>query len=214
MTKRIACLMALVVLVLTGSPASAADEIGLSPDGVTFTPELAQPLFDSAIRWVPGDSRSATFFVRNQGGSAARLAVDILGRVPSDLLDTGDISITATGGGTSLTPATDGGTHRLLSRDSLDDGQVVPITITIAFDEDSTNETQLLASTIDFRVTLNGIAAIDSNGAEGQLSDGNAALPDTGAPGLLGLAIFAALCLGAGGALISRRTDTEGAFHG
>lgn len=39
--------------------------IELSADGIAWSSELADPLFDPAILWVPGDSLTATFFVRN-----------------------------------------------------------------------------------------------------------------------------------------------------
>ncbi|MGO3148184.1 MAG: hypothetical protein ACTIJ6_10960 [Leucobacter sp.] len=60
------------------SPARAVTEspkIELSADGIVWASNLADPLFDSETRWVPGDSRTATFFVRNLGGTDAWLSL-------------------------------------------------------------------------------------------------------------------------------------------
>ena len=73
-------LFALVFAAVTLHPVAASaqtDRLGLSSDGVTFAETLKKPLFDSAIRWVPGDVRVATFYVRNQAETAGNLQVAI-----------------------------------------------------------------------------------------------------------------------------------------
>ena len=208
--KRLLTLVLAIGLVLISGPASAADEIGLSRDGITFTSSLSGSLFDSAFIWVPGDVESETFYVRNQGGDTARLTVDILGEQISDLIETGDLHVTATSGSHSHTISTPGD-HRLLSIPGVAANQIVPVTVTVAFDQASTNETQLLSSDLTFRINLKQTSAVLGEGDE----DGDGLLPDTGALTPLWLAGLAAICIGSGAALISRRrTHTEGASHG
>ncbi|KAA1399236.1 hypothetical protein [Aeromicrobium ginsengisoli] len=208
--KRLLTLVLAIGLVLIGGPASAADEIGLSRDGVTFTSSLSGSLFDSAFIWVPGDVESETFYVRNQGGDTARLTVDIIGEQISDLIESGDLHVTATSGSHSTTVSAPGD-HRLLSIPGVKADQIVPVTVTVAFDEASTNETQLLSSDLTFRINLKQTSAVLGEDDE----DDDGLLPDTGALTPLWLAGLAAICIGSGAALISRRrTHTEGASHG
>ena len=212
MKKHLLALLLAFGLVLVGAPpASAADEIGLSRNGVTFSASLSDSLFDPAFIWVPGDIESETFYVRNQGDATARLTMDILGEQVSDLIASGDLRVTAAGGGNETT-VSDAAEHRLLTIPNVEVDQIVPITVTVAFDEASTNETQLLSSDLTFRINLKQTSAVLGEGAE---EDDDGLLPDTGAQAPLWLAALAAIGIGSGAALISRRrTHTEGASHG
>ena len=208
--KKLLTLLFAIGLVLIGTPASAADEIGLSRNGTTFSSSLPGSLFDPAFIWVPGDVESETFYVRNQGEGTARLTVDILGQQASDLIESGDLHVTASSGSKSAT-VSDAGTHRLLTIPGVDTDEIVPITVTVAFDEASTNETQLLSSDLKFRINLKQTSAVLGE----EEDDGNGLLPDTGAQSPLWLAALAAISIGSGAALISRRrTHTQGASHG
>ena len=210
--KRVMALALAIGIVLIGGPASAANEIGLSRNGVTFTSSLSGSLFDPAFVWVPGDVESETFYVRNQGGDTARLTVDILGKQVSELIESGDLHVTATSGSQAKTISS-AGDHRLLTVPDVQADQIVPVKVTVAFDEASTNETQLLSSDLSFRINLKQTSAV--LGEDDGDDDGNGLLPDTGASTPLWLAGLAAICIGTGAALISRRrTHTEGAFHG
>lgn len=213
MKKHLLTLLLVVGLVLVGAPpASAADEIGLSRNGVTFSSSLSGSLFDPTFVWVPGDVESETFYVRNQGDATARLTVDILGKQVSDLLASGDLHVTATSG-SKTTTVSNAAEHRLLTIPDVEVDQIVPITVTVTFDEASTNETQLLSSDLTFRINLKQTSAVLGEGLEDDDDDG--LLPDTGAQTPLWLAALAAICIGSGAALISRRrTHTEGASHG
>lgn len=79
-------------LVLVGRPASAdGPRIELSRTGEDWGDDLDDPLFDPAIRWVPGDRRAAGIFVRNRGESAAWVSIRAQrvaerGDMPSDWL--------------------------------------------------------------------------------------------------------------------------------
>lgn len=81
-----------LVLALPGS-AHAADELGLSNDGNTWNGALT-PLFDSSVRWVPGDTRAADFYARNQSGDDADFRVRLVPEI-RDLYDTGRLEMLA-----------------------------------------------------------------------------------------------------------------------
>lgn len=214
MKRSIAVLFAVVTTMFsTAAPAAAAEELGISSDGVTFTPTFHGPLFDSAIRWVPGDSRDATFYVRNQGGATARMSVDILGDHVGDLLGSGDLTIMASAGGETGS-TTDGEERRLITLPGVAADEIVPVTISVDFDFSAPNDTQLRSSDLNFRINLSQTSAVLGEGAEAA-EDDDGLLPDTGARSPLWLAALAAICIGSGAALISRRrTHTEGASHG
>ncbi len=229
--------------VLMPSMASAADEMGLSRDGVTYAPTLEGTLFDDGMTWVPGDTETATFFVRNQGKAAAQLTIDLLGASMTALLDSGDLTVTASAGGQTGTLAS-AAEQRLLTVQGIVDQQVVPVTITIAFDPASTNDTQLLASDVGFRVNLQQTGPLDggsgsndggvgqvpdsgsgdgtsggtgdnSSGGAGNDSDTGGLLPNTGAEISIWAVLLAALAIGAGTAIVhSRHTHDQGATHG
>ncbi|VXB40017.1 LPXTG cell wall anchor domain-containing protein [Aeromicrobium sp. 9AM] len=202
MKRLLSIVMALGVVLLAG-PASAADEIGLSRNGVTFASSLSGSLFDPAFTWVPGDVESETFYVRNQGGDTARLTVDIVGEQVSDLIESGDLKVTASSGSQAKTVSS-AGDHRLLNIPDVEADQIVPVTVTVAFEDASTNETQLLSSDLTFRINLKQTSTVlgeDDN-------DDNGPLPDTGAPGLWIFGLGSVL-LGTGVAIVSRRRETQ-----
>ncbi len=202
MRRNLAVLLAtLIATFAMASPAAAADELGISSDGVTFAPTFHGPLFDSALRWVPGDSRDAVFYVRNQGGTPARMSVDILGDHVGDLLDSGDLTITASAGGESGS-ATDGAQRRLITLPKVAAGEVVPVTVSVGFAYSSPNDTQLRSTDMTFRINLSQTSTVPGE------DDGNGPLPDTGAPNLVILALGSVL-LGTGVAIVSRRRETQ-----
>jgi len=194
---------------LTATPAIAAEEIGLSSDGVSWGSTLSQPLFDPAFRWVPGDRETASFWVRNQSRDPALLDVSILGTSIDSLMETGDLSVTVaaeSGGGTSTTTT---GRHELLSSRAVRPGQTERIDVTVAIDPASTNQSQIKALDLRFEVRLtqdagndesddtgaDDVNRDDDDGDGSDDSDENGFLPGTGgaAPwllpaGLLGVA--------------------------
>jgi hypothetical protein len=192
-----------MVMMLTAAPAQAANELGLSRDGITWAPELADPLFDSSVIWVPGDVRSESFFVRNQTQLDGRLSIDILGTSIHTLLDTGDLDIDAQGAGGAWVSVSTPGTHRLLSEGSVPAGSARKVVVTVHFDPASTNESQLKSLELAFRVrlvqdlTADGSDGSDGSGGSGDSDDGSSMLPGTGAPPMWwGIAGFAALGVG------------------
>ena len=158
------CLPALAgLLVLTAAPAQAADELSFSRDGVTWAAELADPLFDSSVRWVPGDERTESFYVRNETAQTGRLAIDILGTPVHTLLGTGDIDIDAQGAGGDWTSVSTPGAHRLLSDGSVPADSARRVDVTVHFDSASTNESQLKSLELAFRVFL--VLDVDEDGS-------------------------------------------------
>ena len=214
MTTRLSLLVAatMMLVVTSVSVARAADELGLSADGVTWSPSLNQPLFDSSQLWVPGDSETARFYVRNQGGTPADLTIDILGSTTSDLFDTGDLHVTATGGGGNWVTVSERGEHRLLTRPDLSDGAAVPIDVTVVLDADSTNVSQFRSAELDFRVTLTEVVA-GGTGTDGGSTDddgsGGSPLPGIGSTVSGWFLPVGALLLGLGLALVFAPAQRE-----
>lgn len=151
-----AVLTTLVVAVACAVPgtgvARAADEIGVSYDGSEWSTALPTPLFDPDVRWVPGDQRAATFFIRNQAGFPAHASVTV--RVSGPLGATGDISVAARSRATAWTAATGTGAHELVSTMALQPGESIPVEISVRFAPEAGNDTQALALALDVTVTL------------------------------------------------------------
>lgn len=198
--------MSLILASTSSAPASAAGELGLSLDGTHWLSSISSPLFEPSFRWVPGDSETETFFVRNQSGSTGYLTVDILGSTADNLIESGALRITAKGGGGNWTTVSEGGTQRLLTAPNIADGKVSAIKVTVSFDASSTNPTQLLASEMTFRITL-------SESASGAVTDAGDALPDSGAPNVLLLAALSAIFIGTGLGLVTRRNEPTREVH-
>jgi len=230
-------LAALSMSVALAAPAAAADELGVSKDGVTWSSEFPSTLFDNATRWVPGDSRNATFYIRNQNAKSGKLTIDILGNHAGTLLDLDVLHITANGGGAAWTPVSDGAEHRLLTDSRIPSGGIVPINVTVDFDDTSTNGSQLLSTDLQFRVTLSqddiplsvGPGEPGGDGEQGGGSEGGGGnepgggsetqgggsliksvsghLPGTGAPDITWIAFIGSILLGTGIAVVSRRRN-------
>lgn len=197
-------LVTMFCVVVAAAPAAAADELGLSRDGTTWSSSIDTPLFGTSIRWVPGDSRTAVFYVRNQGGTPGDLTVDVTSSGPGNLMESEDLRITAKGGGGNWVSVNEPGTRRLLSTPDIADSATVPITVSVAFDADSVNTTQLRSTSLRLNVNLSESASepIENDGLLGGL------LPDTGAPSTW-IVGAAALLLGMGAALLRRRDREE-----
>lgn len=199
---RLLC-VTVVLMCSSAAPAYASSPLQLSLDGVHWTDAISDPLFNPAMRWVPGDSENATFYVRNNGGSVADLTVDVLGSSAGKLLDSGAIHITAKGGGGAWTSVSEPGRHRLLTATRVPDGKVEPIALHAVFDAAATNRTQFHAAKLAFRVTL----------SEANSRSPRSPLPDTGAPDLRWYAALSAILIGTGLAFASRRSGSPRKVH-
>ena len=219
MRRRVAVVAAGALLPLAyAGPAHASDEVLVSNTDSGFAETLAEPLFDPALLWVPGDVRSATFYVRNNSADPAGLSLSVIDRDAGKLLDSGALHVRVSSGGTrwSSDPRFSSGTMR--SGTLLAPGVSVPVKVVVAFDRAASNRTQLLSSELRIRVRLAqsehvdlepGTAPGDLPGS-GSGSDGGP-LPGTGLSAELAwLFLLGSLSLGTGFALVTRRSHHHG----
>ncbi|GIG26866.1 hypothetical protein [Cellulomonas denverensis] len=143
-------LAALAVVLLLAPSASAAnpgEEVGLSRDGVTWSPDLTTDLFDPAMVWVPGDDEVTTLYVRNQSGEPARGFAQVLVG-PEDAEFAEDLRVrTRYDGGAWTVGATSRTTGFAV-------GAVLRIDIGVQFDPVSGNESEGRAVPLAVRVVL------------------------------------------------------------
>ncbi|MGO4258588.1 hypothetical protein [Marmoricola sp. RAF53] len=212
--------LAVLTLVVGAGPATAADHLQLSPDGSTWGSALPGPLFDPAFHWVPGDTEAASFYVRNSGTETGSLDVRMRTGAVTDLLDSGDLAVAAQLDGGPFVAVTPG-TQPLVTQLTVPAGGVHKVTVRVAFDPTSTDETEdLRLSGLAFDVTLSQDSTVlapspEDTGTGGTETAGPHAaagdLPGTGTVVTpLMLALAAALCAG-GVALVGlarRRKDS------
>jgi LPXTG-motif cell wall-anchored protein len=224
----VSLLLVLPVLVAAAGPASAddSDRLGLSSDGVTWSSWLTEPLFDEGVRWVPGDERIASFFVRNQATDDAQLSIDVLGSTSDELIRTGELTISARSGSGPWTDISAPGRQRLVTWVPTETGEVRRIDIRVIFRPGGTNQSQVLALNLFFQASLREDIPVDAQPTptptdefdtavdlpsptlgRGALSDG--ILPSTGAP--VFWTAFAGLAMLAGGIIValSRRQESN-----
>lgn len=172
MRRRIAFILAGCAVLVAAPPAHAEDEIGLSTDGVHWTPSLTEPLFDPEVQWVPGDVRTARFFVRNERPDKGDLTVSIDRVVRDDLLDTGWLAISARAGTQPFTTVTAGGTFELVEQDRLGSGVALPVEVRVAMADSAPNRTMVLGTDLDLTVTLtDSDAVLDESGSDTVVDD-------------------------------------------
>lgn len=201
MTGACAGTCALLLPVILASPAAAADQVRVSADGLTWSADLAHPLFDPAHRWVPGESRTETFWVRNDADGPGSLRIGAVVGDSDALATDGRVEVAmrvGSGSWTALTPGestTGFGTMAADARQRVD--------VRAWFRPESGNDTMRQALDLDLEVYL----AEDIAGDVPDVADASTGLlPDTGAAaGLRWLAAAGALCLGAGAAVVARR---------
>lgn len=210
MIRSIAATAALATLGVVGAaaPASADDEIGLSRDGVSWSRQLAAPLFDDGFVWVPGDVEQASFLVRNDGPSDGELAVDVLTADPDGLLAS-DAFLLEARIGTGEWVEIDSGTTALTPTVlDVPEGARSRITVRGTFLPETTDHQDELAS---FRVRVTLSEAGDVGGEDDGAGDGEVGgqdgLPDTGSPLGAGVIWVAAALIGAGIALVRPGRD-------
>ena len=105
MRRRVAVVAAGALLALAyAGPARASGEVLVSNTDSGFAETLAEPLFDPALRWVPGDVRSATFYVRNNTADPAGLSLSVIDEDAGELLDSGALHVRVSSGGTRWSP--------------------------------------------------------------------------------------------------------------
>jgi len=205
-TRRIAAYLlgALALILGTVTPAVAANELGLSADGVHWGNSLPGQLFDPSMRWVPGDSETRTFYVRNQSKDAAVLDVTLVTGPVEALIETGDVSIGVRVDNGVFESANTSGTHVLASQVPVARGQRHRIDVRVAFDPASTNASEAKRLRLRFNVRLSQDASVlpPTNGGTGDNPGHGGVLPGTGSVITPGLLVLATLLCSAGLALV------------
>lgn len=194
MTRTALCLALVGVLMSMAWPAVAADELRLSSDGTHWSSNLQEPLFDPGCRWVPGDSETGSFYVRNQASSAGDLTIDVRDE-HGDRDLSADLSFRARAGGGGWIDVERDGTSHVLNTSALPAGQSVRVDLSASFNRASTNRTQTKAVGFRFRVTLS-----DAQGGSG-------VLPATGSGVEPWMLWIGAIMIGSGLALVARRRE-------
>jgi hypothetical protein len=224
-------LLALVVttVLLGATAARAADGIGISDDGTSWSDGLDAPLFDPALRWVPGDSRTETFFVRNQGPSGATMTIEARSRDEDELLADDDVDLRARADGGAWVELRNGVASTRLTDGAIGQGGIVRVDVNARFDPTSTNQSQSRQLALRLRVTLaDARGDVDHGGGADADADVDADadadthgpvdagpggdegnLPATGAPALRDWAALGALTLALGGLLARRGREAD-----
>jgi hypothetical protein len=83
-TVALTALLAAAMTIGVAAPAHAADEVLVSPDGVSFSNSYPGSLFGSIAMLVPGDSDQETFYVRNGGSEPGHLRITLKDVVAAD----------------------------------------------------------------------------------------------------------------------------------
>ena len=135
------------------TPAAAADEIGVSRDGRRWSGTLTEPLFDPRTRWVPGDTRTVSFYVRNQGRTNARLVATVRSVAGDRLWSDGHLTLRARVRGTWF-PLRNGQPSGDLTQESLRPGTAVRVDVQAGLDRASTNASQASGLELTFGLRL------------------------------------------------------------
>jgi len=182
--------------VLAGAPAQAdGHQLALSTDGVHWH-DTIPALFPASVRWVPGDSASKAFYVRNDSSDGATLAVDLVGETEQNLMASGDLTISARVDGGPARAVSRTGTHALVRDVRVAPGNTHRITVRVALAADSRNPTQ--AERFDFHFAVRLTQAAGNGNGNGHHHGQDNGLPNTGAD-ISPLAILLALGLCVGG---------------
>jgi hypothetical protein len=174
-------------VVLWPAAATAANELGLSNDGVTWSANLPSPLFDGDFRWVPGDRQQRSFWVRNQSGDEAVLDIAVLGSSVDTLLETGDLEVEVRAGNGPWHSTKQVGRQKLVSAMDVSAGQKQKVTVAVNFDFASINQSQVKKFDLVFEIRLtqaasgDEVSSHDGDGSKGgDDNDKNGDLPGTG----------------------------------
>jgi hypothetical protein len=189
---------ALVLLAVPARGAASDDHLLVSLDGHAWSHSLDGPLFSPGLRWVPGDSRTARFWVRTGSADPGRLVVTVKGARTGGLMQTGDLAVTARGGGGIWTPVDLPGAHELLNVAPVAAGARVQVAVSVAFKPAATNQSETKSLHLALGVRLEQMPVPGSE---------NAGLPDTGGVSFWWAVAGAGLaCIGAAAAVRARRS--------
>lgn len=213
MIARVTVLLASMLLLgLVSAPVHAADQLALSRDGQHWSAQLPGSLFDPAVRWVPGDRRTESFFVRNTTSDRGELAISVHSTDPDRLLTRDDVVLEVRVGDRAW--RTLDGARRSVKLDSstLAGGEQTRVSVRASFRPDAGNRTQRDSLGLDFAVRLSDAGAGDGgDDDDGGQDDGGGLLPDTGARAAGWMLVVAGAAVGVGLALMRRNNGKEAA---
>ena len=189
--------LAAVTLAVTAAAARADDEIALSLDGATWRDELRAPLFDGARVWVPGDSETRSFFVRNEGPSDARLVISVVTEDDDRLLADGDVLLAVRVANGPWATVRNGDDVRGLVRGALRQGEDARVDVRATFRWASPEESMVETLPLRLVVALRQSGQVDE---DPERPDG--LLPDTGGTVARWLVLAAVACVGIGLVLV------------
>ncbi|MBC9225303.1 hypothetical protein GL325_03090 [Aeromicrobium sp. 636] len=197
------------------APAAAADEIGVSRDGRRWSATLTEPLFDPGTRWVPGDTRTVSFYVRNQALTHARLVATVRSDDGDDLWAGGDVTMRARVQGKWFT-LRNGRPSGELTQESLRPSSAVRVDVRAKLEPASTNVSQAsrLNLTLGLRLTdadegVAGASAEAGDGGESGRSDGWLSRTGASTPAILIWLAAAATAVGAAFMAAGRREGDD-----
>ncbi|MFD7074231.1 LPXTG cell wall anchor domain-containing protein [Nocardioides sp. NPDC059952] len=199
-------LLALLVIstVAAAAPAAATEPVQLSNDGRTWAADLPRPLFEPEVRWVPGDSREATFWVRDAGESRGALTVSADVRDTDGLLAEGAMSLRLRRGEGEWQDVRPGARAEL---GRLEQGARDRIGVAATYAPGAGNDTMDRSLTFSLDVRLMGEDATGSGDDAppgGDAAGDGGLLPETGSPVTWWLIALASLSIGGGTALVLR----------
>lgn len=147
----------------------------LSTDRVTWAESLDAPLFDPAVRWVPGDRRTTGFWLRHRGPTGADVDVDVLGRGLTALHDTGTLRLEGRSAGGAWQDLGDRSTSLLNARE-LPAGRPVRVELRATLLGSAPNATMVLATDVDLLVRVGDSVfsedvSVPGDGGDGQGDD-------------------------------------------
>lgn len=181
-------------------PAPGEDRLLVSRDGAHWSNELESPVFADHLQWVPGDVRTATFYVQNHGGTDARLSVRTDRMPTSNELQEPELLVEARADGGAWkqipmrTDAAEEASVGLGIAESADRVESSQIEVRASFSEAAANQTQRQSAQLAFTVILEG-SVISRNPVPGTVAS-------TGGSNPVWVGAVAAAALGVGAAMI------------
>lgn len=197
--------MALTTALLCLAPAAAhaADELDVSWDGQSWSEQLTEPMFDPAVRSVPGDIAIKEFYVRNNAEGGANLTIAAIAVDDDYLLRNEDIRLSARVAPDEWVSLERTENNFRLNDNALPAGEVRKVEVRAYFDSESPNRSQDKELALTFRVTLSD--------AQVETEDPSRPLPQTGASSTGWPILAAGTAIGIGIALhwMRKREETE-----
>lgn len=200
-----------VLFCLVAPAANAADELHVSWDGDAWSEQLSEPLFDPAVRWVPGDFEVKVFYIRNHAKGGATLTIAVTSTDRDYLLRYEDIRLSARVASDDWVDLERTEQNFRLNNDALPAGEVRKVEVRAHFNSDSPNRSQNKELALNFRVMLSDaqVATEDPEGPGNDDEESAGPLPQTGASDVRWLIPAAGIAIGVGIALLGMRKREE-----